>query len=225
MNPEKINFFENSLLFVVQADSGQTVSFRLDTQKLLRLLVSFVLLFIVFISGTLLFFKERKTNELLSQQLLVKQVSSTPVETAHEQSKVTGNLKARLQEFNSTCRGETCVANLVLTAQEKTHAEGSLLVLLETLSPQIGTGNPAGISRQKYYVYPEQKVKDNLTQEEIFALNSKPFYISRSLNSKAEFTIGRFQVPVAMHLYLFDVKHELIKHETVQVSGEDKNDP
>lgn len=227
MNSEKIHFFEKNLLFIVQSNNGKTVSFRLDTTKLIHLLVLSVVGVLFLSTGTLLFFRERANNQALSEKLLVSQVAPPTTTTVKSMEAVVpkSSAKTRIQEFSGNCHPESCTANLVLTAQENSLAEGSLIILLETHSPQIGSGNPSAKSRQKYYAYPEQKINENLNAEEIFKLESKPFHISRSLYSRANFTIGQFQRPIAFHLYLFDTNHELIKHEIIQVMAEDKNDP
>lgn len=225
MKTEKIIFFESSLLCIVQSPSGQTVSFQLNTQKLFLLLVASLLLFILLGSGTLLFFKERNTNETLSQKTILNHVTSTSVENVKEQEKIVATSKPRIQDFSGSCHENTCSANLTLMAQEPLQSQGSLLILLETQPPQIGSGNPIGKIRQKYYAYPAQDVKENLLQDDVFSLKTKPFFISRSLTSKAIFTVGRFQRPIAFHLYLFNENHELIKQELLPINGEEKNDP
>ena len=66
-------------------------------------------------------------------------------------------------------------------------AQGNLLLVLETEVPRIGGGNPTTQVRKRYFIYPGYQTVDDLDQDALGVLPSKPFHFSRALQTAATF--------------------------------------
>lgn len=119
---------------------------------------------------------------------------------------------ASLTNLNIKCEPQQCVSKISLMPSTTGLAEGSLLLVLETEIPRIGTSTPTSNIRKRYFIYPGNTTRETLTPKELTTLPHKSFKLTRALPVIATFKFEKFLNPIALNLYLFDSKGNTIRH-------------
>jgi hypothetical protein len=127
----------------------------------------------------------------------------------------------RVGVLNADCAGEKCSVSLSLVPTGPGLVQGSLLVILETEIPRIGTANANAAIRERYFIYPGETFRDELPQTELAKIPAKPFHFSRGLQSNVDFNVGSLLRPLAVNVYIFDTQHNLIQHERKDIGTVD----
>lgn len=242
MAKRRLPSLKSRIVLMVQSTTGVPLAFRLDVRaaSLIVLMVTSALL--ISLCGTLLFFRELEINRKLLDRVLDLEISdklgklnlssnttiarnptaATPsIEVIRDaaapdsdgsQGAVAGAVKARVGLLNVECASEACSVSLSLVPTEPGPVKGSLLVVLETEIPRIGTAKASTI-RERYFIYPGDTSMDEATQDALLKVPGKIFHFSKGLQSTVEFNIGGLLRPLAVNVYLFDTEHNLIQHE------------
>jgi len=144
----------------------------------------------------------------------VANAESTAAKIAPPTELPSATVKARLGDLSIDCAPESCTSKLTLFPTSTGNAQGHLLVILETEIPRIGAARSAASSvRTRYFVYPGNLSRDELTQSDISRLERKPFKFQRVLNTTVDFKISNLLRPIAVNVYLYDASKSLIHHE------------
>jgi hypothetical protein len=149
-----------------------------------------------------------------------RDVASAPaVETSPEQkaNAPVSSVRARISEVNSECAAGRCNVRLVVVPTGSTIVEGSVLVVLETEIPRIGTARATSSSQKRFFIYPGYHSKDELDLKSVGHLETKNFKMSRALNTNVDFQFGELLRPLAVNIFLFDNAKNLILHERRQI--------
>ena len=150
----------------------------------------------------------------------------SPVETSKAVFRdVTGGTqpehsRALVQDITTECRQGHCKAVLSLTVQRPGTSEGALLMILEAEVPRIGPPTTLGAVRKRYFIYPGGIVKDSLDTAGLDTLEHKRFYFTRSLETVAQFNIGKLNSPLAINVYIYDNEKRLVHHERHALEAE-----
>jgi hypothetical protein len=241
MAKRRLPSLKSQIVLMVQSTVGVPHAFRLDVRaaSLIVLMVSSLLL--ISLCGSLLFFRELEINRKLVDRVLELEISEklanlnslsntlvtrmptgtaiTTGEAIHKDTPETTPAtnaaeatKARVGLLNVECASESCSVSLSLVPTEPGLVRGSLLVVLETEIPRIGTAKASAI-RERYFIYPGETSMDEVSQEALLKIPGKIFHFSKGLQSTVEFNIGGLLRPLAVNVYLFDTEHNLIQHE------------
>lgn len=126
-------------------------------------------------------------------------------------------VRVRVSEVTFDCASGRCNVRLVLVPTASTAIEGSLLVVLETEIPRIGTARATSNSQKRFFIYPGYQSKDELDLKEINHLEGKGFKMSRALNTNVDFQFGELLRPLAVNIFVFDSAKNLVLHERRQI--------
>lgn len=121
--------------------------------------------------------------------------------------------RARLGDLSTDCEGELCTVKLALIPTSAGIAQGYLLVILELEVPRIGAATTSAQMRKRYLIYPGNITRDELTQDDVNALEGKSFKFSRALQTSVDFTVSSLLRPLAVNVYLYDSAKTLVHHE------------
>lgn len=129
----------------------------------------------------------------------------------------------RVQEFLTDCQEGTCNVQLSLIPSQTGVAQGELLIVLEAEIPRIGTGSASSSVRKRFFTYPGNDPKDELTESQIHTLTRKPFRFAKALQTSTEFSVGEVLRPIAVNLYLYDSQGTLVQHERKPIESGEPN--
>ncbi len=254
----KAPFWTRPHLFVqVHAGTGSPYAVRVNSKKLVGLVLFLGIAYCVFITGSLLFFRElevsRKlqervlefeTDQKLSQQIqlsertvatapiagtapmvLPKPATPAPITVAPsaetKEVAAAGTVSARVADLVVTCAEDGCDAKVSMVPVSTGLAQGQLLVILETEIPRIGSANPGSNVRRRYFTYPSNQTKDDLSQQDLEKLPRKAFRFARALQTTVKFNTGKLLRPLAINVYLFDAAGNRTHHERKTIERED----
>ncbi len=245
----KAPFWTRPHLFVqVHAGTGSPYAVRVNSKKLVGLVLFLGIAYCVFFTGSLLFFRElevsRKlqekvlefeTSQKLAQQIQLasrnvatsiagpeplapaRPVQSTTVTAAPpvDAKAITtaASISARIADLVVSCAEEICSAKVSMVPVSTGMAQGQLLVILETEIPRIGSANPGSNVRKRFFAYPGNTTKDDLTQQDLDALPRTNFKFARALQTSVKFNTGKLLRPLALNVYLYDKAGNRIHHE------------
>ncbi len=259
----KAPFWTRPHLFVqVHAGTGSPYAVRVNSKKLVGLVLFLGIAYCVFFTGSLLFFRELEVSRKLQERVLeyettqkltqaiqladrnvaTSQVAgpeplktkapapATPISpaaqaTAAAESKpavpgATG-ISARVADLVVTCADDGCQAKVSMVPVAAGVAQGQLLVILETEIPRIGSANPGSNVRRRFFTYPSNQTKDDLSQQDLEALPRKAFRFSRALQTTVKFNTGKLLRPLALNVYLFDNAGNRTHHERKTIEREE----
>jgi hypothetical protein len=265
----KAPFWTRPHLFVqVHAGTGSPYAVRVNSKKLVGLVLFLGIAYCVFLTGSLLFFRElevsRKlqervlefeTAQKLSQQIQLasrtvaasgmagvepaapkpalpaapspvaaaappKVATTAPAEAAKMAAPV-GTVAARIADLTNSCAEDGCQAKISMVPVASGVAQGQLLVILETEIPRIGSANPGSSVRRRFFSYPGNQTKDDMTQQDLEQLPRKAFRFSRALQTAVKFNIGKLLRPLAVNVYLFDSAGNRTHHERKTIEREE----
>jgi hypothetical protein len=258
----KAPFWTRPHLFVqVNAGTGSPYAVRVNSRKLVGLVLFLGIAYCVFFTGSLLFFRElevsRKlqekvlefeTAQKLSQQiqlatrnvatsqvagpepLVAAKPAAAPVPVSAAQTTAADpktapvasvGISARVADLVVTCNEEGCQAKVSMIPVSTGVAQGQLLVILETEIPRIGSANPGSNVRKRYFTYPSNQTKDDMTQQDLERLPRKAFRFSRALQTTVTFNTGKLLRPLALNVYLFDSAGTRTHHERKAIDREE----
>lgn len=262
----KAPFWTRPHLFVqVHAGTGSPYAVRVNSKKLVGLVLFLGIAYCVFFTGSLLFFRElevsRKlqervleyeTNQKLTQAIqladrnvatsqvagpepLIKAKAPTVAVSASAASSIqaaaptdakaitpgAAGISARVADLVVTCAEDGCQAKVSMVPVAPGVAQGQLLVILETEIPRIGSANPGANVRRRFFTYPSNQTKDDLSQQDLEALPRKAFRFSRALQTTVKFNTGKLLRPLALNVYLFDTAGNRTHHERKTIEREE----
>jgi hypothetical protein len=119
----------------------------------------------------------------------------------------------RIGEFNVECDAGTCGVRVSLVPTASGLTQGQMLIILEAEIPRIGTRNPTTNVRKRFFVYPGNLSKDEMSATDLATFEAKSFRFTRALQTNADFAIGNLLRPLAVNVYLYDTNKTLISHE------------
>jgi hypothetical protein len=237
------------LFVLVHTGDGNPYAARLNLRKVSRMFLATGFTLTLASVGSLLFFRELELNRKLQDRLLeletrekiaaagpapsvpaprivaAKEPPPAEVPIVENDSIVPGMHAsggvARIADINAECVADECQVKFAMVPVQPGTAQGQLLVILETEVPRIGTGNPTTQVRKRYFIYPGNEARDELTQSQLVTLPRKPFRCSRALQTSARFKIAKLLRPLAVNIYLFDRKQTLLTHERKVIETED----
>lgn len=125
----------------------------------------------------------------------------------------TSSVRARVAEVGTECAAGRCSVRLVIVPTVSATVEGSLLVILETEIPRIGTARATSSLQKRFFIYPGYQSKDELDLKEVNRLEGRHFKMSRALNTSVDFQHGELLRPLAVNVFIFDDEKNLIHHE------------
>jgi len=128
-------------------------------------------------------------------------------------------VRARVAEVVTDCASGRCAVRLVLVPASSATVEGSLLVVLETEIPRIGTARATSSSQKRFFIYPGYQTKDELDLKEINRLTGKPFKMSRAVNTNIDFQFGELLRPLAVNVFILDAEKNMVHHERRAIEG------
>lgn len=254
----KAPFWTRPHLFVqIHAGTGSPYAVRVNSKRLVGLVLFLGIAYCVFFTGSLLFFRElevsRKlqekvlefeTSQKLAQQIQLASrnvaaspagpepvaparppqsttVSATPVVDAKAvTATASSSISARIADLVVSCAEDGCSAKVSMVPVSTGIAQGQLLVILETEIPRIGSANPGSNIRKRYFSYPSNTTKDDITQQDLDALPRKAFKFSRALQTTVKFNTGKLLRPLALNVYLFDGAGNRTHHERKTIETE-----
>lgn len=256
----KAPFWTRPHLFVqVHAGTGSPYAVRVNSKKLVGLVLFLATAYCVFLTGSLLFFRELEVSRKLSEKVLefetgqklaqqiqlaarnvaasgtagpdVSPAAKTTAPTtapatvkAPEIAKAvtpTGISSARIADLVASCSEDGCQAKLSMVPVSTGVAQGQLLVILETEIPRIGSASPGSNVRRRFFTYPSNQTKDELSQQDLEQLQRKAFRFSRALQTTVKFNIGKLLRPLAVNIYLFDSAGNRTHHERKPLEREE----
>lgn len=239
----------SDLVVTLKTRETEAVSFSVHMKSFVKCLSLVLFVFFAFGLGSLLFLRELEKSRKLEDRLLQMEIKTlltaqVPVVVALPpqapktivEEKIAAPAKvetqppatipetfvtARVQEFLPDCIEGKCTVSMSLTPSQTGVAQGELLVVLETEIPRIGTTNTNSPVRKRFFFYPTAEPKDEITDAQIPTLKRKSFRFGRALQTSTEFSIGEVLRPIAVNLYLYDAKGELIHHERKMIQSGD----
>jgi hypothetical protein len=125
---------------------------------------------------------------------------------AKQAEEVSSPVKAKVSEINTECVAGKCGLRLVLVPAAPGSVEGSLVVVLETEIPRIGTANSTSSVQKRFFIYPGYHAKDEIDLKQVNLLEAKPFKMSRALTTNIDFQFGDLLRPFAVNVFIFDAK-------------------
>lgn len=228
------------LSVLIHSGKGAPLAFKLDVSKAYLLLGTLTSIVLGLVVGTLLFFRELESNRELQESLLesmlrervlaetvkFRQETSAPAQltVATPVRDVTGErpaLRSRVSEVNTECAAGRCAIRIVVVPATSAVVDGSILVVLETEIPRIGTARATSSSQKRFFIYPGYHSKDELDLKEVNRLEGKKFRMSRALNTNVDFQFGELLRPLAVNIFVFDTEKNLVQHERRQIESGD----
>lgn len=234
-------FPQRKFRLTISSPSDSPVTFEVDPQKGISIVGTGLVVVGLLFAGTLLFFRELEINRRLEERVLelrtnekiakllattpavpfVAQVPkvapAAPIETAEvPELSAAVTVAARVSDTRITCGEGFCDAavHLIPTAAGTTH--GSLLLVLETELPHIGTAataQPGQVERRVFHFYPTAPTQETFEKEEWKKATKKEFHFSRALTTKHQFQFDTVLKPLRLLIYVFDADAGLIQME------------
>lgn len=218
-------FLKEKITLSLHDGIGSPFVVQVKTGALLQVVWIMLATFFVLFFGSLLFFKELHTNSILKDRLfsLAEQGAAAP-EKVREQKSIDIetpliSTAPKIVEALADCSAERCEARVMLVPSRAGQAQGELLILLETQVPRIGTGNPNALQKHQFISYPGYVTHSELNLNTVDTLDRKPFRFSKGLQTVANFGIGQWVRPVALHVYLFDTSGSLTTHTVKELNS------
>lgn len=119
----------------------------------------------------------------------------------------------RIGELGTECTEGTCRVRMTLANTRTGTVSGNLVLVLETAVPRIGSSSPESSVRRKFFVYPGGKSFDEWNAATVGEQLSRAFRVNRSLQTTADFAVGKLLRPLALNVYLLDDAKNLVRHE------------
>jgi hypothetical protein len=149
---------------------------------------------------------------------------ATPAETMAAPKEIESPAKevfARINELRTECSEEECSIKTGMVTTQQGTAVGTLLLVLETEVPRIGSSSPNAPIRKRFFIYPGNATKDELDPNSLPLLEHKAFRFSRVLQTTTVLRMGKFFRPLAINAYVFDPDKTLLQHERRTIENED----
>lgn len=227
------------------------VAARISLARLSAYLTGAAIAALVTVTGTLLFFRELEINRKLQEHVLrlesekrlyqtyplptrapaetvptpsVKKTAAPAVEVVappKEAETAATEVFARINELRTECSAEECSIKTGMVTTQQGTAVGTLLLVLETEVPRIGSANPNAPVRKRFFIYPGNATKDELDPNTLPQLEHKAFRFSRVLQTTTVLKMGKFFRPLAINAYVFDPDKTLLQHERRTIESED----
>jgi hypothetical protein len=121
--------------------------------------------------------------------------------------------QVRIGELGTECSEGVCRVRMGLSNTRTGVVSGMLLMVLETAVPRIGSSGPESSVRRKYFVYPGGKSFDEWSAANVTEHAPRVFRFNRSLQTTADFAVGKLLRPLALNVYLLDDEKNLVRHE------------
>lgn len=121
--------------------------------------------------------------------------------------------QVRIGELGTECNEGTCRIRMSLNNTRTGSVSGNLLLVLEAAVPRIGSSSPESSVRRKYFVYPGGQSFDEWTSTSVAEHAPRGFQFNRSLQTTADFAVGKLLRPLALNVYLLDDAKNLVRHE------------
>lgn len=121
--------------------------------------------------------------------------------------------QVRIGELATECNDGTCRVRMGLTNTRTGSVSGMLVLVLEAAVPRIGQSSPESSVRRKYFVYPGGQSFDDWKASSIGEQSPRVFRFNRSLQTTADFAVGKLLRPLALNVYLLDDDKNLVRHE------------
>ena len=132
-------------------------------------------------------------------------------------------ISARLGSLSSECQIDNCSVKLELLPAGNGISQGELLLVLETEVPRIGSRSVTTQQRKQFIFYPGYISKDEFTNSELSQFERRPFKFAKTLSASVNFKITKLLRPLALNIYLFDYRKNLIHHERKVIELEESN--
>lgn len=231
---------KSTILIQLHYDGNPLRIIRIEKRNLLRLFYSIGLFVIMLFLGTLMFFREIEINRKLEEKLLMleskqklheminKLEASIPIQerelannvtetkavvnhlvSTESISKITEFVGTKIVNFSTECIETSCTVKLSMIPISQGTTKGSLLIILETHLPT----SESIAAAKRYFIYPEQADRDDISQKDLLQLKRKEYQFSRILNVSTQFNIGKLLKPIAINVYLFDMEGNNTLHE------------
>lgn len=241
----------SDLIVTLKTQELDALSFSVHMKSFIKYLSLFLFAFLALGIGTLLFLRELEKSRKLEDRLLQMEIKAllstqgvavatretnvsiplakaeTPVAViappkVEERTTPSENfVGARVQDLSTDCVEGICSVQLSLIPSQTGVAQGELLVILEAEVPRIGTSNTASQVRKRFFFYPHNEARDEMTDAQVPSLKRKAFRFGRALQTSTEFNIGEVLRPIAVNLYLYDARGEMIHHERKAIQNGD----
>lgn len=130
-------------------------------------------------------------------------------------------VSARMGSLSSECQIDNCSVKLELLPAGNGISQGELLIVLETEVPRIGSRVVNTQQRKQFIFYPGYLSKEEFSSSELSHYEKRPFKFSKTLNASVNFKVTKFLRPLALNVYLFDTRKNLIHHERKVIEMEE----
>lgn len=121
--------------------------------------------------------------------------------------------QVRIGELGTECNEGTCRVRMALTNTRTGSVSGMLVLVLEAAVPRIGSSTPESSVRRKYFVYPGGQSFDEWKASSVSEQAPRVFRFNRSIQTTADFNVGKLLRPLALNVYLLDDDKNLVRHE------------